>query len=191
MTHSAFEIRHGEFHDVIGPVRCWSEIAFVPARVTLHGSSFSSVFPLNEFTAGVSPATKALIRPGEDAPWVLGRLIRLFLTERIPEDQRSEKSCFFACFVAVMHQRGNLAIPFEVSDYYGRTSLMFSSEDAPSQELQAEIATAFWSLLMSEPAELEDYEDRMDHVGAGVWIRFGVENGEPFMFEDSDGFGDE
>jgi hypothetical protein len=33
---------------------------------------------------------------------------------------------------------------------------------------------------------LEDYEDKMYHCGAGVWVRFGVEDGEPFMTEELD-----
>ena len=58
---------------------------------------------------------------------------------------------------------------------------MFSSEDAPSAEIQDFIAERFWTFLLSEPSDLVDYEARMFHSGACIWIRYGVESGEPFM----------
>lgn len=186
MSQTAFNIRHGQFHDVDGRPQRHNEITFVPARVTLNGTWFQSVFDLAETVTDLSPDTKAIVHPGDDAPWVLGRLMRLFGTQRIPEEDRAEKSCFSASFLAVLHGRDNLALPFECSDYYGKSTLTFSTDDPPDKDTQETIAKTFWGLLLTDPSELEDYEDRMYHSGAGVWIRFGIENGEPFMIEESD-----
>ena len=60
---------------------------------------------------------------------------------------------------------------------------MFSSENGPPEKLQQQIAEAFWGLLLSDPTDLVDYKDSMLHLGAGVWIDFGVEDGEPFFEE--------
>jgi hypothetical protein len=82
-----------------------------------------------------------------------------------------------------LHELGNLTVPFECSDYYGESGLTFSSVKAPDEAIQRAIAEAFWGLLLSAPTDLSDYEDRLYHSGAGVWLLFGVESGEPFMRE--------
>ena len=92
---------------------------------------------------------------------------------------------FSADFIAIL-QDGDAAyyaVPFSCDDYYGRTLLMFSSENGPPEKLQQQIAEAFWGLLLSDPTDLVDYKDSMLHLGAGVWIDFGVEDGEPFFEE--------
>lgn len=183
MNNRAFRIQHGELLDVTGhPVR-HQEITFVPASIELWGSSFSFSFPFHEFTANWPFATKALVKPGNDAPWVLGRLMYLFGTDLCAEEFRPEKACFSESFIAVLHSRENLSIPFTCTDYYCKSSLMFSSEDPPADELQQEIAGSFWSLLLSAPTDVVDYESRMFHSGACIWIRFGVESGESFLTE--------
>jgi hypothetical protein len=60
---------------------------------------------------------------------------------------------------------------------------MFSSERGPPEGLQRQIAEAFWGLLLSDPTDLMDYKDSMYHLGACIWIDYGVEDGEPFMEE--------
>lgn len=186
MPDSHFNIRHGELLDVVGPPRRTDDITFVPARVSLSGTWFQSAFYLKDCMGDVPASTKAVVHPGDDAPWVFGRLMRLFATQQIPEEERDEKSCFFASFVAVLHNNANLAVPFECSDYYGRSALTFSTDDPPSEEVQKAIAERFWGLLLADPTGVADYEDRMYHSGAGVWIRFGIEDGKPFMVEDDD-----
>lgn len=186
MSESPFNIRHGRFHDIEGPPQRHNDVTFVPARITLNGTWFQSAFELMARMAEMPPGTQAIVPPGDDAPWVLGRLMRLFGTEPVSEEDRPEKSCFFASFLAVLHKKGNLAVPFECSDYYGRSGLTFSTDDPPDHDIQETIANGFWDLLLMDPTDVADYEDRMNHSGAGVWIRFGVENGEPFMNEDPD-----
>lgn len=186
MTDAHPKIRHGQFHDLSGPPIRFNDITFIPAVVTLNGMGFDSVYELADCVAGVPAATLTIVRPGNDAPWVLGRLMRLFHVQPIPVDDRGEKTCHCESFLAVLHQFGNMGIPFECSDYYGKTGLTFSSEDPPDDAVQVLIADAFWKLLLSDPADLTDYESTMYHSGAGVTIRFGVEDGEPFMQEEPD-----
>lgn len=182
MDEVHFNIRHGEFLDVDGVPKRRNTITFVPARVTLHG--YESACHLKDYLVDAPPVTKALVHPGKDAPWVLGRLIRHFGTQQVPEEDRIEKSFFFASFLAVLHEKDHLAVPFECSDYYGRSALTFSSDDPPDHAVQQAIANAFWGLLLADPDDVADYQDRMHHPGEGVWIRFGVEDGEPFLMEE-------
>jgi len=186
MSQTNFNIRHGQFHDVDGHPQRYREIIFVPARVELTGTWFQFAFNLSETMTDLSPEARAIVPPVYDAPWVMGRLMRLFGTQQIPEEDRGEKACFYASFLAVLPERDNLAIPFECSDHYAKTALTFSTDDPPEKELQEAIAKNFWGLLLAEPTDVEDYEDRMYHSGAGIWIRFGIEDGEPFMIEESD-----
>jgi hypothetical protein len=184
MTRIRFQTRYGKFHELNGPARQHDGIIFVPARVTLTGTAFDYVFPLADCLDEVFTATKAIVRFGVDAPWVLGRLMRLFGIKRLPVEDRGEKTCFYAAFLAVLPEQGNLAVPFECTDNYLESCLMFSSEDAPPHEVQETIAGAFWGLLLTEPDELKDYKERMLFQGEDIWIRFGVEHGEPYLVED-------
>ena len=186
MTDSTFNIRHGALEDVIGSPQSQDGILFVPARVTLNGAWFESTLQLMDCIGDLSPAITAIVRPGEDAPWVLGRLIRLFNTDLVPEEDRLEKTCFYAAFIAVLPDDNRTAIPFECQDYYGKSALTFSTDDPPSEEIQQTIGIAFWNLLLASPKEISDYEDKMFHSGAGFWIRYGVLDGEPFMNEELD-----
>lgn len=83
----------------------------------------------------------------------------------------------------LLHDKSNVAVPFDCSDHYGRTSLLFSSDDEPPSELRAEIADAFYGLMLHEPESVADYENRLFHSGAGFWIDFGISHGEPYFDE--------
>lgn len=183
---AAFRIRHGEFHDVSGPIRRRGDITFVPARVSLGGTSFDFTHHLDTYAAGAPLETRALVKPGDDAPWVLGRLMFLFGAQPTAEESRPEKSCVCEAFLAVLHSSDNLSVPFVCTDYYCRTALMFSSDDPPDDSVRATIADGFWSLLLSSPADVVDYESRMFHPGICRWIEFGVAYGEPYSIEAED-----
>ena len=186
MTGLALTIRHGVLNDIEGPPRRFGDVSFVPANVALKGNSFDPASELADFIAEYPSETRAIVKPGDDAAWVLGRLMCLFGTKPTLEEERPEKTCFFTGFVAVMPGDELIGIPFECSDYYGRSSIKYSNDDPPPDEVQAYVASAFWKLLLENPRELVEYSDKMFHDGAGVWIRFGVENGEPFMREEPD-----
>ncbi|NOZ41191.1 MAG: hypothetical protein GXP24_13345 [Planctomycetes bacterium] len=181
MPQLPFDIRHGEFVDVIGtPIR-HNDITFVPAHVKLYGTSFSPVFPLIDWCKSNGISVPVIIHGDENAPWVLGRLMALFNTDNTPEDEHGEKSCLYASFLAVLHDDDNITIPFDCSDYYGRTSLYFSSENPPSDEHQARITDAYYKLLLDDANNLVDYKNRMFHSMSGEWVAFGVCHGEPYM----------
>jgi hypothetical protein len=181
------QIRHGQFTDLTGPPQRHGDMTFAPAEIRLHGSMFDLTHSLEDHLKrmDVSPETKTLVRPGEDAVWVRGRAQQLFMIPNTTEEDRGEKAFFFASFLALIEGEDDryVGIPFECSDYYGRSELIFSSEDSPPLEVQDRIANAFWSLLLSEPDAIADYRDSVLHHGAGVWLDFGVQDGEPFLEE--------
>ena len=185
MHQPPFEIRHGKFEDVIGAPISHNGVMFVPARVMLTGTSFSPSLPLIDWCQANNQPVPAIVRGDENAPWVLGRLMALFNANNTPENERGEKSCMYASFLAVLNNEDNIAIPFECADYYGRTSLFFSSEDSPSDEHQSIIADAYYRLLLDDPTHLVDYENRVYNSMSGKWFAFGVCHGEPYM--DADG----
>ena len=187
MSTPEIKIRHGNFFDLDSPPQKHDEITFAAARVELLGTMFDFVCHFDEYLAkhDVAAEVKALVRPGEDAPWVRGRAQRLFLISNSTEVDRGEKTFFFASFIALIQddEHGHFGVPFQCSDCYGRSSLTFSSEDAPPETLQQRIADAFWGLLLSDPTDLDEYRDSILQSGAGVWLDFGVEDGEPFLEE--------
>lgn len=187
MPDPAIEIRHGRFSDLTGPPQCHDTTAIAAANVELLGSMFDLTHKLSEFLnhRDVSPEIRALVRPGQDAVWVRGRAQRLFDIPDTTAEDRGEKTFFFASFLALIPDENGqyIGIPFQCSEHYGQTGLIFSSEDAPSEELQGMIARAFWELLLSDPTDIEDYRDSMLHPGAGVWLDFGIDDGEPFLEE--------
>jgi hypothetical protein len=165
MTSHPFDIRHGELIDVIGsPVR-FEDVTFVPAATKLAGTSFSAQFNLLDWARDQNLRLPAIIRGDENAAWFLGRLMYLFNTANIAEDERMEKTCFDVSFVAVLHNASNVTVPFDCSDHYGRTSLRFSSDDEPPLELRTQIANAFYRLMLDEPGSLKDYDNRLFHQG--------------------------
>jgi hypothetical protein len=185
MKPDSISVRFGELEDVIGPARRHEDVSIVPARVRLTGSMLTNGPRLEEYLATHKfPAgIKALIRPGEDAPWVCGRVQRVYALPQLPEEERAEKSCMGFSFLAAFQEDGQLVgIPFECTDYYGRSLLMFS-EEAPLQAVIDGISNAFWQILLEEPQNLPEYSDYYYHAGAGVEVRFGVRDGEPFMEE--------
>jgi hypothetical protein len=173
----------GKLLNVLGQPRTHAGFTFVPAAVELDGNGFSADFDLRDVAGERLPSV--LARPIElqyDAAWVRARLPRVF--GFTPELSEVEKSLLDVGFIAVA--AGSLVgIPFICTDYYGRTGLMFSP-DGPDQHTQAKIAGAFWSLLLQEPDDLADFEATVYHPGAGIWMHFGCENGEPSYRESED-----
>ena len=62
---------------------------------------------------------------------------------------------------------------------------MFSPE-GPDQETRTKIAAAFWSLFLQVPDDLADFEARVFHRGAGIWMQFRCVDGEPRYEESED-----
>ncbi|PQO36658.1 hypothetical protein [Blastopirellula marina] len=180
----SIEIRHGRFTDLTGPSRASQQIVFAPAEAELLGTTFNFAQKLQVYATKrpLPTAVVGLFGPGEDAVWVRGRIQRIFAYPNLPEEERPEKCMFCGTFVALLKNdsAGYIGIPFQATDYYGTTGLIFSNEDPPPELVQSTIGNAFWELLLADPADLEDYRDRMYHSGADVFVEFGVENGAPF-----------
>jgi hypothetical protein len=185
MNPDSIQVRFGELEDVIGHARRHDDIAIVPARVRLTGNVMTNGSHLEDYLGAykVSADIKGLIHPGEDAPWVCGRVQRVFSLPQVPEEDRAEKSCMGFSFLAAIAVDGALVgIPFECTDYYGRSVLLFSG-DAPPKALMDRVASAFWQILLGDPNDLPEYTDRFSHLGGGFEVQFGVQDGEPFMKE--------
>src|SRR4051812_19453159 len=115
MDKSAIEIRYGEFKDVVARSRQFHDIALVPAVVGLTGSMLTNGSFLDEYLdkQRLPVEVRAIIRPGEDAPWVCGRIQYLFSLPRVPEEDRGEKCCMAFDFLAVLDVDGKLiGVPF-------------------------------------------------------------------------------
>lgn len=182
MDLSSLEIRFGTLKDVLGQAVAHHGIRFVPAKVDFSG--YENGPTLADAAAASDASVRAVVNPGEDAPWVSGRIQRVFLQRQIPEEDRGEKCCMWFTFLAVTIDGDSaVAIPFVCSDHYGKSLLLFGDVPAPDAATMQTIADAFWSLLLENPNDLIDYVDRMEHPGAGVTIEFGIEDGAPFMRE--------
>src|SRR5262245_21144363 len=134
MNPDSIKVRFGELEDVVGHAHRHDDIAIVPARVRLTGSMLTNGPRLEEYLAAlkVPAGVKALIHPGEDAPWVCGRVQRVFSLPQTPEEERTEKSCMNFSFLAALQEAGQLVgIPFECTDHYGRSLLIFSGAAPP------------------------------------------------------------
>jgi hypothetical protein len=156
----------------------WS---LLPCVGTLEGDSFAVSHELAD-RLDVAHAPGVLKRPlagGWDVVWVRARLARAFEYEPVCE---AEKSLLCECFVA---SRGDDAFLFECVDDYGRTGLSFSPE-GPESATQDAIASAFWQVLLREPGDLADFEARVFHPGAGVWLVYACKGGEPSFEETQD-----
>lgn len=182
-------VRHATLLNVYGRPAKFGNVTIVPAQVELEGRSFRSSFPLAVVPASRIPAVlKRPIANQYDVAWVRARLPHAFGVW--PEQSEIEKTLLCEGFVAVIQGQDETegpieAIAFWCSDHYGKTSLIFS--DAEQDEVaKAAAADAFWSVLLSEPEMLEDFEATVRHLGAGVNLHFGCDNGQPFCHESAD-----
>ncbi|REK18696.1 MAG: hypothetical protein DWQ37_03950 [Planctomycetota bacterium] len=156
------------------------DFRFVAADVELAGSSFSSDFYLRDLARNRLPAILLrAIEGGYDAAWVRARIPHTFQVS--PPPARIEKSLLDSGFVAVTID-ASLAFPFVCTDYYGKSALMFSGE-GPDRVTKQAIADAFWGILLRKPDDLTDFEQRVFHPGACVWLTFGCEAGRVYCEE--------
>lgn len=174
------EVRHAKLLQVYGRPAKQNEFTIVPADIELNGNSFSPSFPLSGLPAKrIPPILRLPIEKHYDVSWVRGRLPHVFGIS--PEPSEMEKTLLATGFVAVPDGKEQAAA-FECTDYYGRTSLMFSYEET-DEELKKQIADAFWSILLADPEKLEDFEASVLHLGAPITMRFGCRDGDPFYEE--------
>jgi hypothetical protein len=204
MNLSKLTVRHGELRAVQalfpagemmawrGKPRTWEATTIVAAPVHLKGPYFLLTHTLADYTRDreLPTGVDTLLLDGYDGPWVRGRIERVFGVTSAGEEERGEKAGLHAEFLAVHTEAdGSLVgVPFRCRDHYLKTGLLFSEKvDRPPAAWCDRIADAFWGLLLAEPHDLPEYRDRMFHVGAGVWLVFGIEHGQPFIEEREDG----
>jgi len=174
------QVRNARLHDIVGRPAKRAGLTIVPARVELDGTMFQPSFHLHELSPErIPPVLRVPIEQHFDVAWVRARLTIVF--GLVLEPSEMEKSFLNQGFVAVPDGSGE-GIAFECSDYYGKTSITFSGVES-DEPMKARVAGAFWDLLLSEPDALADFSGRSYHDGAGVWLNYGCENGEPFCYE--------
>jgi len=179
---NGIRVQFGVIQDVIGIPRSFDEFKFVPALIELNGNGFRIGFKLADLIGGRAPAVLVAPLKGKyDVSWVRARLPTAF--GFTPEVSEVEKSLLNVGFIAVTADM--TGIPFKCADYYGRTGIMFSPE-GPDPALQQKVAEAFWQLLLLSPEDLSDFQAKVYHPGAGIWMHFGCSGGEPTFAQSSD-----
>jgi hypothetical protein len=189
------ELRRRYADILIGPVRARHGVALAavaPLKTDgcgsfRHGAAFADHPWLKE----LAPQVWRWARRQQDAPWVRGRLERLFRVPAAAAADQGEKCCFnHYLAAAVPNDDGSFTtVVFICCDYYGASEILFE-EPAPHAEpriapdVRRRLAAALWDLVLEDPADVPEYTDRLCHAGAGVWIRFGIRRGRPFMIEE-------
>jgi hypothetical protein len=174
------DVLHGVLLNIYGTPVQGNGFTFMPADVALAGDAFSLEFRLCDHLEGrLPPALGIPVKEGIDAAWVRARIPGTF--GFTPEPAETEKALLYAGFVAVTEDR-SVSYPFVCTDHYGRSALMFS-EQGPEEAVKRTIAAAFWDVLAREPDELTDFEERVYHPGAGVWLSYGCELGRVYCDE--------
>jgi hypothetical protein len=174
------EVRHGVLLNVFGtPARCGS-YTIMPSDSKLNGRSFRTDYRLcDHFDVPVPSVLRYPVDQGFDAAWVRARLPSVF--GFTPEPTEVEKTLLCVGFAAVT-EGGSICYPFICTDHYGRSALMFSDE-GPEEAVKRSIADAFWGALVQYPDDLTDFEERVYHPGAMVWLNYGCESGHLYCEE--------
>jgi hypothetical protein len=191
-AHLEDELRRQYGPLLIGPVHCRGGVAL---GAVVRDTSQRCYSPGGDFAdhPGLKKRAPDIWRWAQrkhDAPWVRGRLERLFHISSQPAEQQGEKCCFWHELAAVYTGPSGplVGVVFLCCDYYGSSEVMFEQErprraPAIGEEDQRRVAGALWELLLEEPGDVPEYTDRMYHSGAGVWLEFGIRRGWPFMKE--------
>ena len=145
-------VRHAMLQNVYGRAAKHGGFTIVPADVELKGAMFRPSFRLSELPGDhIPPVLRVPVAEQFDVAWVRARLPAAFGCT--PEPSEVEKTFLLQGFVAVP-DGADTGVPFECSDYYGKTSLTFSQAES-DEGLKGRVADAFWSILLSEPDALE------------------------------------
>ena len=174
------ELRHGTLLNVYGKAVRNGDFNFIPADVTLDGSSFGLACRLRDHVGVVvPPALRRPVKDGFDAAWVRARIPSLF--GFTPGKAEDEKALIYTGFAAVADE-GAVCYPFVCTDHYGTSALMFS-DDGPEESVKRSIAGAFWGALLLDADDLTDFEERVYHTGASVWLDYGCDCGRVYCEE--------
>ena len=168
---------HGRVHELRGIARDAGGWSFAPATVELAPGTILTGAAFECFLAKHRPEVLDLLpEPGTDAIWARASIEALFGVRSLPADERQEKSLMAFGFCA--SREGEVAIPFEASDYYGNSKLAFA--EAVGAPVIESIEEAFWKLV-ARNRKLVTYRDRTLHLGALVWMEYGCTSGRLFL----------
>lgn len=84
---------------------------------------------------------------------------------------------------------GAVCYPFVCMDYCGRSSLRFSG-DSPEAPVKRADAVAFWGVFLIDSDDLDDFEERVYHPGASLWLDHGCDSGRSLRRAPGIGLGD-
>lgn len=174
-------VRHATLMNVFGRPAKYAGFSIMPAHLKLEGQMFRPSYRLAQLPSDrIPPVLRIPIERGFDVAWVRARIPIVF--GYAPDVSEVEKSVLYEGFLAVSENAGD-AVPFECSDYYGKTSLTFSPAET-DEPLKQSVADAFWGVLLADPNALADFEARTHSEGhAG----YGCRDGEPYSLETEDG----
>ena len=116
--------------------------------------------------------------PYYDVAFIRARIPRVF--GYTPQAAEGEKTFLYDGFVAV-NTKGK-CIPFNCTDFRGRTGLEFSS--LVPDDLKVGIASRFWALFLANSDDVEDFEFRVEQYGFDPLVTLGCRNGEVYAEED-------
>jgi hypothetical protein len=174
------EVRYGALLNVYGTPARSGGYTFMAAYVELDGGSGSLDYRLrDQFGDMAPPALRYPIRQGFDAAWVRARIPNIF--GFTPGPAEIEKALLDLGFVAVTGD-GSVCYPFFCMDHYGETALLFS-DLGPEGIIKRSIADAFWGVMIQDPDELADFEQRVHHPGAMLWLNYGCQSGQVYCDE--------
>jgi hypothetical protein len=177
------EIRYGTILNVYGSLGRHAGFTIMPADVELDGDSFRLDYRLQDHLGADGPLIiRHAVSQQCDAAWVRARIPKVF--GFTPGPAEIEKALTNVGFVVVPVEN-QTGYPFMCTDHYGRSALEFSDK-SPEETIKRAIADAFWGLLIREPEDLADFEQKVYHPGASVWLNYGCASGRVYCEESQD-----
>jgi hypothetical protein len=178
---SNVDIKPGIIVNVIGRPARAGGFTFTPAVIDTGGETFRPASFLNALPADRVPSVlRVPIEQNYDAAWVRARLPGAFGI--LPGQPEMEKVLLGVSFVAVRDGAGE-GTAFDLTDYDGKSALTFGESESDDPLKQA-IADAFWSLLLSAPEELADFQARVFRSAENAWATFGCEDGQSYFTQE-------
>ena len=177
MKHLDGPIRYGKCIEQYGWVILeYGGIKFIEAAVELDGMMQASRF--KDFLEQRQQNLSSYIHLPQDAPWVAGRLQRLFRTTQVPIEIRGKtKFLYFPFLVQTVNEDDQVfGIPIICADQDGFAGVYFSNNSLPKNSAVRSIADAFWSLVAEDPKDCYSYIDYKWDEETGQKFEFGIDN---------------
>ncbi len=131
---------------------------------------------LHEFAGTPPPAVLRLAFEKQyDAVWVRARLPRVFAFT--PQFVEEEESALLDIGFLAQPKGLEESIPFVCADHHGRAGLRFRTA-GPDPATRRRLAREFWSLFLTNPDDLADFEQMVYHEPNDVWLKLGCLHGK-------------